>query len=183
MKLLNGMLSEYAAKKREKDTVLPSMTTGSTSTGSPGRSRKPAQKAAHLKKVLNGQPTGKIDEEFVIQKDLHDLFIGAKLERLECALPLIEAIQDALDSDRSGTSVPAGTLTVKGWMGLLNRWELQLRSIRPSQARYLREYLEEMVTKKNSTKSPLVPMLRELISVVESAQIRLDLERSQKVSG
>ncbi|MBF0136983.1 MAG: hypothetical protein H7833_09415 [Magnetococcus sp. DMHC-1] len=98
-------------------------------------------------------------------------FLGnAKRERLECMVPIIETLQVALALDRAKGGAPPGTLTVKGWLALLNSWEKQLQSMQPRQLLFGKSFVQEAVDKVTLEKSPLVPIMRELMHMMETVK-------------
>ncbi|MBF0158665.1 MAG: hypothetical protein HQL58_04010 [Magnetococcales bacterium] len=104
-----------------------------------------------------------------IQEKLQLLMTAARTERLEFALPLIEVIQMALALDHAASNTPPGTLTVKGWISLLNNWENQLRSLRRRQIGFSRDFFHEMTERIEFRNTPLVPMIQELVDMMAMA--------------
>ncbi|MBF0152228.1 MAG: hypothetical protein HQL64_00575 [Magnetococcales bacterium] len=105
---------------------------------------------------------------------VHDTLKGflsnAKRERLECMVPLIETLQMALALDRTKGGAPPGTLTVKGWLSLLGSWEKQLQGMQPRQLVFGKSFVQEAFDKVTLEKSPLAPLLQELMNMMESVK-------------
>ncbi|MBF0176328.1 MAG: hypothetical protein HQL63_05700 [Magnetococcales bacterium] len=130
-------------------------------------------------RMLSGQGTGSgrlaSDRRSAQNGDeVHDTLRGflsnARRERLECVVPLIETLQVALALDRAKGGAPPGTLTVKGWLTLLNSWEKQLQGMQPRQLLFGKTFVQEAVDKVTLDKSPLLPILQELMHMMETAK-------------
>lgn len=104
---------------------------------------------------------------------LDQLAIRARAERLECALPLIDELQYCFSSDRTGTGVPVGVLTVQVWLDLLNHWETTLDAMQPRRIPFLRGFFRESVTLLRlehahiNVPAALVQALQELLTMID----------------
>ncbi|MBF0425199.1 MAG: hypothetical protein HQL66_05225 [Magnetococcales bacterium] len=108
-----------------------------------------------------------------VHDTLRALLGNAKKERLECMVPLIETLQMALALDRTKSGAPPGTLTVKGWLALLNSWEKQLQVMQPRQLGFSKSFVQEAFDKVTLEKSPLTSPLRELLTMMEAVKDRV----------
>lgn len=108
-----------------------------------------------------------------IDTSLNRLTEEARLERLEWAVPLIEAMQTILAVEQAAYQTPPGTLTVKGWIGLLNRWESQLGQTRKRQIFFAKPFFQDAWERSENDQSPLAPVLHELVVLMDrSLEIR-----------
>ncbi|MEO5377432.1 MAG: hypothetical protein H7832_06580 [Magnetococcus sp. DMHC-6] len=100
------------------------------------------------------------------QQHLHQLIQEAKMERLECALPMIESLNKALTLEYTANGAPPGTLTVEGWFSLLNRWERQILTLTPRQLQYTKEFFQDLLPRFEKLDSPLTSILGQLALIL-----------------
>lgn len=103
----------------------------------------------------------------MIDSQLQNLMDNAKSERLECAVSLIEALQISLAADQASVGAPPGTLTVRGWWGLLGRWERHLQAARLPQVKYARPFFQEAMKGDVFSETPMVALFQELVEMME----------------
>ncbi|MBF0625872.1 MAG: hypothetical protein HQL82_13815 [Magnetococcales bacterium] len=113
-----------------------------------------------------------------IHESLRVLVGSAQRERLEWMVPLVETLQMALALDRAKSGAPPGTLTVKGWMTLLNNWEKQLGAMPARQLDFGKDFVLEACDKATNHRSPLAPILRELGELMAKARQRIKGDRA-----
>lgn len=101
-----------------------------------------------------------------IRSLLEDLTQSARLERLELAVPLIDAMRISFALDRAVNGAPDGVLTVQGWIGLMNRWDRALLDIPKRRVHYVHGFFQDFFAKSEAEESPLQPMLRELVDTI-----------------
>nr|CRH04788.1 Conserved protein of unknown function [Candidatus Magnetococcus massalia] len=92
----------------------------------------------------------------------------AKDERLESAVPLVEALRMALALDRATYKAPPGTLTVKGWESLLKNWEGIIQKSRSRQMVYARAFFDEIAQDVDYAQSPLSALLHQLVIIINA---------------
>ena len=105
---------------------------------------------------------------------LDQLARRAQTERLECALPLIDALHNGFSPKKTATSVPVGILTVGVWLELLNHWENSLAAMQKRRLPFLRDFFRESMTMLRlehthiSAPASLVQALQELLAMIDS---------------
>lgn len=99
----------------------------------------------------------------------------ARTERLDFALPLIEAIRVAFALDQTMGNAPPGTLTVQGWLGLLQRWELLLEEMAPRRIHFAVGFFRELLQRGELERLPMGAVLVQLVALME--QVRNDAAR------
>lgn len=111
---------------------------------------------------------------FGIGDILDQLVRRAHAERLECALPLIDALQSCFSSEKMVPGVPVGVLTVGVWLELLNRWEDVLGTLQKRRLPFLRDFFRESMTLLRiehahiRTSASLVQALQELLGMLDA---------------
>ncbi|MEO5362371.1 MAG: hypothetical protein H7838_01915 [Magnetococcus sp. DMHC-8] len=104
-----------------------------------------------------------------INEVLNRLAKRARMERLEAALPLINALRISFIPEKKMPGAPVGVLTVHDWLELLNRLEEILSTIQPRRIHFMRAFFQETVTGlPASTPSSLLQVLRELIAMMDA---------------
>ncbi|MBF0283381.1 MAG: hypothetical protein HQL51_02880 [Magnetococcales bacterium] len=106
-----------------------------------------------------------------IHQALDQLLMEAQNERLEGAMPLIRLMQKSLAVELATRNVPPGTLTVAGWLGLLNRWEEALKQIRKRQIFFAKPFFVDAAERFRRGESPLTSLLDELLELMDHALI------------
>ena len=110
---------------------------------------------------------------FISATEIHEklrlLLTMAKTERMDFVIPMIEAMQMSLALDHASHNAPPGTLTVKGWIALLNNWENHLKTMRTRQIDFACEFFREISEQMAFRNTPLVPMVQELVDIMEIA--------------
>lgn len=102
-----------------------------------------------------------------IHQELTELIENARGDRLECAVPLLESLQISLTVEHAARKAFPGTLTVAGWMSLLNRWEALLKNSQKRQIFFAKSFFHEARNREEEQGSPLAPVLRELLVMME----------------
>ncbi len=153
MRLLS---SDFALKQRKKPIVSPIE----------------PEKAADLIERQERERRGKeFMAPFISATEIHEklrlMLNMAKTERLDFVVPMIEAMQMSLALDHASHNAPPGTLTVKGWIALLNNWEHHLKTMRQRQIGFACEFFREISEQLAFRNTPLVPMVQELVDVME----------------
>ncbi len=167
MRLLS---SDFSLKQRKRQFVSPIAPETAASLLEQGalNNRSLARQDSHDSDGQPGYP-----QPFLSAIEVHDklrlMLTLAKTERMDFALPLIEAMQMALALDHASNNAPPGALTVKGWIGLLNNWENQLKLLRPRQLVFACTFFREIPEQMEFRNTPLVPMVQELVDIMELA--------------
>ena len=110
-----------------------------------------------------------VQTEDPLMQNLQDLQSAAKLERLECALPLIKILQSVMATEQRNHGPHRGKLTVRSWISLLNRWELQLESANKRQVFYAQSFFKDILGVYEEKTSPLAPLMTELLALMENS--------------
>ena len=98
----------------------------------------------------------------------------ARLERLECALPLIDTLRSCFSPEKTVQGVPSGVLTVNVWLELFNRWEEILQGIQRRRLPFLRDFFRESMTSLRleyahvNLPSSLIQALQELLAMMDA---------------
>ncbi len=101
-----------------------------------------------------------------INRTLNQLSLEVRSERLDFALPLIESMRVSFALNRTMGDTPPGTLTVEGWMGLLNRWERVLEEMPPRRIHFASDFFREVLEQGRLGSSPVVAILEQLLTVM-----------------
>lgn len=104
-----------------------------------------------------------------VEECLQNLLDDAKSERLECLVEAINTFCLVLAAERVYGKNPPGTLTVKGWIGLLNRWEPLLGQFRSRQIFFAKSFLQEALDNSTLRLSPMASAFHELIALMEES--------------
>ncbi|MBF0582742.1 MAG: hypothetical protein HQL80_00760 [Magnetococcales bacterium] len=103
-----------------------------------------------------------------ISEILSRLAKRARTERLESALPLINALRLSFSPEKKIPGVPVGVLTVQDWMELLNRWEEILATIHQRRLHFMRDFFRESVAGLPvSTPASVSQALQELVTMMD----------------
>ncbi len=89
-------------------------------------------------------------------------------ERLDFARPLVDALRHALVRDAQLIGTPPGTLTVHGWISLMERWENELQHIPPRRIRYVKSFFQELQERADIAGSPVGMIVAELTSLLDA---------------
>ncbi len=93
----------------------------------------------------------------------------ARAERLESALPLINALRSGFSPEKKVPGVPIGVLTVSDWLDLLNRWEEILGTIHHRRIHFMRAFFQESVNGLPvNTPSSFAQALQELLTMMDT---------------
>ena len=98
---------------------------------------------------------------------LDSLESSARLERLEMALPLIDALRAAYAIQEKSHHAPVGVLTVTSWLKLLNQWQETLDLMPKRRVLFLREFFQEAMTNHHLEHTATGPVLQELLVLME----------------
>jgi hypothetical protein len=159
MRSLTGIFPTLAPKKKSPP---PPMGTPASSYASAG------QEAADVA-PLDGWGTNTGQANNMLEKNLQLLTSLAHSERLECAVNLLQSLQQSLSEDQVNSGTPPGTLTVRGWFHLLSRWERQLEQSRLPQIKYAKPFIEEAMMNRAFVTSPIMPLFQELLEMMMKA--------------
>ncbi|MEO5340267.1 MAG: hypothetical protein H7837_07105 [Magnetococcus sp. MYC-9] len=100
---------------------------------------------------------------------LNRLAKRARAERLEAALPLINALRSAFAPEKKVPGAPVGVLTVGDWLELLERWDAMLGTLHQRRIHFMRDFFQEaMANLPASAPTPFVHALQELIATMDA---------------
>lgn len=102
-----------------------------------------------------------------VDECLNNFLADAKAERLECLVEAISTFMVVLAADRQKGKKLPGTLTVKGWIGLLNRWEAMLGQFRSRQVFFAKSFIKEALENSALRLSPMAGAFEELVHLME----------------
>ncbi|MBF0447236.1 MAG: hypothetical protein HQL67_03450 [Magnetococcales bacterium] len=103
-----------------------------------------------------------------IQNSLKILSQEARMERLECAVSMIDELRSTL-VEEDGKGSPTGYLTVEAWMKLLDRWDRNLQGVSERKIKYTISFVEEGLGKEGMYAPPIGVLLGELKSFLQSS--------------
>ncbi|MEO5366948.1 MAG: hypothetical protein H7831_11475 [Magnetococcus sp. WYHC-3] len=107
----------------------------------------------------------------VTLKALEALRHQVRVERMEFVLPVVEAMDKVFREQAGSGGAYADSLTVESWMKLLNQWEKALKGMRARQLQFALDFFGDAQEKARSVSSPLLPMLFELLRMLERHQM------------
>ncbi|MBF0189048.1 MAG: hypothetical protein HQL50_14090 [Magnetococcales bacterium] len=111
-----------------------------------------------------------------IQNGIDRLMMDIRMERLEAAIPLVEAMAEAYALERDLGSVQPGALSVRGWMTLISRWERILSELTPRKLIYFKDFFNDMLMRHQDRSSPISFALQGLMDCLGQVQAEKELE-------
>ena len=104
-----------------------------------------------------------------ISEILNRLAKKARTERLELALPLINALRTCFSPEQKRPGTPVGVLTVGEWLDLLERWDTILSTLHQRRIYFMRDFFQESINGlPSNTPAALVQALQELLSTMDN---------------
>lgn len=107
-----------------------------------------------------------------VRRLMDSLADSAKIERLESALPLIDALRRAYALEAGGLGLPVGVLTVQSWLELLNQWENALDDMPRRRVQFLQEFFQDAVASNRLEQTSIGPILQELLVLMDEFVMR-----------
>ncbi|MBF0160665.1 MAG: hypothetical protein HQL88_00120 [Magnetococcales bacterium] len=104
-----------------------------------------------------------------VSEILNRLAKKARAERLELALPLINALRVYFSPEKTSHGAPVGVLTVGEWLELFERWDAILGTLHQRRIRFMREFFQEFFNNlPSNTPAALLQALQELLATMDN---------------
>lgn len=129
-----------------------------------------AQEGQEQERATGGSPAHYAkQQEHELLPLLQQMLRVAHEDRLESAIPFIEAMMQLVHAEHVGYGIPMGMMTVRGWIKLFRQWEHLLNMVSERQAAYLVTFFKELKEDPALSGNILATVLHELLQLMQNA--------------